>query len=122
MQKKILIVEDETFLAETLGMRLESMGYAIAYAENGKEALNKVAEDRPDLITMDYMMPEMNGVEATELIKQNASTADIPIIFLTAFAQAEDQQRAMAAGACDYVAKPFEVADLTAKIAKWIQG
>lgn len=118
----ILIVEDEVFLAETIGARLEFLGYQVAYAENGQEALEKLKSNLPDLILMDALMPVMDGFEATHLIKADPRLKNIPVVFLTALAGPGDKEKAIASGAEDYLVKPFEVADLISLIKKWAKN
>ncbi len=123
-KKNILIVEDEVFLAETIGARLEFLGYTVSYAENGQVALDKCSSENlkkvpVDLILMDALMPIMDGFEATRLIKANQ--AKIPIVFVTAMARPEDKEKACNVGADDYLAKPFEVSELITLIKKWLE-
>lgn len=120
-KKKIMIVEDQFFLAEMIRTRLEYMGYDTIYAENGARALELLQHGSPDLIIMDVMMPVMDGMEATKRIRVDGKNKDIPIIFLTARARHEDRQEAIDAGATDYLAKPFESNQLTAMVEKWLK-
>lgn len=121
MPKRILIVDDEYFLVETLRTRLEYAGYEILTAENGQEALALMDKEPVDLVIMDYMMPVMDGIEATKKIKANKKWKGIPVIFLTARARPEDRKAVYQAGAEDYLAKPFETDDLLAMIEKWLK-
>ncbi|PIR21602.1 MAG: hypothetical protein COV45_02350 [Deltaproteobacteria bacterium CG11_big_fil_rev_8_21_14_0_20_47_16] len=120
-KQKIMIVEDQFFLAEMIRTRLEFLGYDVIYAEHGARALELLQKDPVDLIIMDVMMPVMDGIEATKRIRTDKAIKDIPIIFLTARARAEDRQQAMDAGATDYIAKPFESSQLTAMVEKWLK-
>lgn len=120
LHKTVLIVEDEFFLAETIRARLEFLGYDVAYAENGEEALKLLRETRVDLVIMDVMMPVMDGYTATEKIKDDEKLKKIPVVFLTARAREEDRERAMASGADDYLAKPFRSEELMSMVEKWI--
>ena len=119
--KRILVVEDEYFLAEMLKMRFESLGYAVSCAENGAEALRVMETTPVNLIIMDLMMPVMDGIEATRQIKKNSKWKNIPILFLTARARPEDEKACYEGGADDYIAKPFETEILLSKVAKWMQ-
>lgn len=121
MPKKILIVEDEFYLAETIKARLEYAGYEVATAENGAEGLKFLGQGKPDLILMDVMMPVMDGWEATRRIKADPKLKQIPVIFLTARAQHEDHIKAHEVGGDDYLSKPFEADELMAMIKKWIE-
>ena len=119
-KKRILIVDDEYFLVETLKTRLEYAGYDVLTAENGADAVTTLEKEPVDLIVMDYMMPVMDGVEATKKIKANKKWKGVPIIFLTARARPEDRKTVYASGAEDYLSKPFETDDLLAMMEKWL--
>lgn len=120
-KKKIMIVEDQFFLAEMIRTRLEFLGYETAYAENGARALEVLQKEAVDLIIMDVMMPVMDGLEATKRIRTDNKLKDIPVIFLTARARSEDRQQVLDAGGSDYLAKPFESGQLTALVEKWLK-
>lgn len=117
---KILIVEDEYYLAEIIKARLEFEGYQAAIAEHGQAALDHLKKEPADIVLMDIMMPVMDGLEAAKKIKADTKLQKIPVIFLTARAQHEDHLKAHQAGGDDYISKPFEMEDLLAKIKKWI--
>lgn len=119
--KKVMIVEDQFFLAEMIRTRMEFLGYKTIYAEHGARALELLQKEPVDLVIMDVMMPVMDGIEATKRIRADRQLKDIPIIFLTARARAEDRQQAMEAGATDYIAKPFESSQLVSMVEKWIK-
>lgn len=118
-KKKILLVEDEFFLAETIRDRLQFMGFEMALVENGAEALACLQNTPVDLIVMDIMMPVMDGWEAAQKIKLDPRLKKIPIIFLSARARDEDKERAKKIGVEDYLIKPFENSELVALIEKW---
>lgn len=106
--KKILVVEDNLDNRRILVYRLKRMGnFEIVEASNGEEAVEMVGQERPDLIFMDLKMPVMDGWEATRRIRLLAEGRSIPIIALTAQAMVGDEQKALAAGCDDYVAKPI---------------
>ena len=106
--KRILVVEDNLDNRRILVYRLRRMGdFRIIEASNGQEALEAVATETPDLIFMDLKMPMMDGWEATRRIRAMAGGERIPIIALTAQAMAGDEEKALAAGCDDYVAKPI---------------
>ncbi len=121
-KKKILVAEDEYFLAETIKARLEFMGYEVVCVEDGVEALKVLKETRIHLVVMDYMMPLMDGIEATRQIKMDPKLRNIPIIFLSARARPEDQEKARKVGANDYLVKPFESQALISLIEKWLSS
>lgn len=106
--KKILVVEDNLDNRRILVYRLKRMGsFDIVEASNGEEAVHMVGQERPDLIFMDLKMPVMDGWEATRRIRLLPEGRSIPIIALTAQAMVGDEQKALAAGCDDYVAKPI---------------
>ncbi|MDO8527788.1 MAG: response regulator [Deltaproteobacteria bacterium] len=118
-KKKILIVDDEYYLTETLKLRLEFLGYEVLTAENGAESLEVLKANPVDLVVMDVLMPVMDGLEATAKIKKTDKTKKIPVLVLTAKAQPKDKAEAFAAGADDYLTKPFETDVFVSKVKKW---
>jgi len=116
MARKILIVDDEPELVALLEMSLGGEGYSIASAGSGAEALQKVLADRPDLILMDVMLPDVSGTRLTGQIKNDPRTSGIPVIMLTAKDSATDVIVGLNMGADDYVTKPFSTPVLAARI------
>jgi len=112
----ILVVEDTHINMQILERILTRSGYDTDSATNGIDALKRVAERRPDIILLDIVMPEMDGFEVCEELKAREETADIPIIFLTAKTASEDIVRGFEIGAVDYVTKPFNRAELLARV------
>lgn len=112
----ILVVDDEPINRSLIERRLEREGYRVLTAENGREAVDKTREERPDLVLLDVMMPLMDGLEACRMIKEDAATQDIPIIFLSARDETQTKVNALALGANDYVSKPFKVEELLARV------
>ncbi len=110
MQKKILIVEDEESLLKLESILLTTKGYLVQGATTGLAALEAVVAEPPDLILLDIMLPELDGFEVCERIKNNPETRDIPIILLTARKTSEDVARGDAVGADQYITKPFKSA------------
>jgi CheY-like chemotaxis protein len=108
MSKKILIVDDEPDIVRLLAARLRVNGYETVTAFNGSDGVEVALKEHPDLILLDILMPVMNGYQTLEKIKANESTKDIPVIMVSAKAQAEDKDMAKAKGAFDFVPKPFE--------------
>lgn len=104
----ILIADDEEDIKIILSMYLENTGFAVETAFDGLDAVERAKESKPDLILMDIMMPIIDGIEVTMKLKGAEETKDIPVVMLTAAAQSAMVDRAMAAGAADYIAKPFE--------------
>ncbi|MFH0924228.1 MAG: response regulator [bacterium] len=115
---KVLLVDDEPDFIETVDFFLKGSGFEVIIASNGKEALEKVQKERPDIILMDNMMPEMDGLEACRLIKADSSLKSIPIIMLTAKGQKQDVKDALEAGANNYIVKPFNLPELVERIKK----
>jgi two-component system alkaline phosphatase synthesis response regulator PhoP/two-component system response regulator VicR len=112
MPRKILAVDDERHIVRLVQINLEKEGYEVVTASTGREALEKVASENPDLIVMDVMMPEMDGFEALEKLKADPETANIPVIMLTAKAQDADVFSGWQKGADLYLTKPFNPAEL----------
>jgi CheY-like chemotaxis protein len=119
--RRILVVEDDVRNIFALSSVLEPMGGNIVIARNGREALTRLsATPMPDLVLMDIMMPEMDGIEAMQTIRRNPAMRDLPIIALTAKAMPDDQQRCLAAGANDYITKPIDIEKLVSLIRIWM--
>ncbi len=113
---KILIVDDEPDIRSVLKMALRSLKHEIIEASNGKEALAKLKESKPDLILMDVMMPEMDGVSAIREIRKKTANTALPIIVLSAVGEKDRWVEALESGANDYVPKPFDPKELFARI------
>jgi two-component system phosphate regulon response regulator PhoB len=116
VRPRVLIVEDETALVELLRYNLEQTGFLVSVAYDGEEALASVQEDPPDLILLDWMLPLMSGIEVCRQLRRQTTTANLPIIMLTARGEEGDRVRGLDAGADDYVAKPFSPTELIARI------
>jgi len=110
---KLLIVEDDTRLLEALRLHLGKAGYEIITAANGLEGLQKMYTHRPDLIVLDVMMPRMDGWETCRRIRE---MSDVPIIMLTALGQEDEKVKGLKLGADDYLAKPFGLKELEARV------
>lgn len=113
---KILLVEDNEMNRDMLSRRLVRRGFDLSLAMDGEEAVRLAGEVKPDLILMDMSLPIIDGWEATRRIKKNPSTAQIPIIALTAHALSGDREKALEAGCEDYDTKPIELDRLLAKM------
>ncbi len=116
MPAKILIVEDNELNRDMLSRRLQRRGYDICVAIDGQQGLESARTLMPDLILMDLSLPQMDGWEATRLLKSEPSTSRIPIIALTAHAMLSDRDKAFAAGCDEYDTKPVEFTRLLGKI------
>jgi two-component system alkaline phosphatase synthesis response regulator PhoP/two-component system response regulator VicR len=112
MAKKILAVDDERHIVRLVQINLVKEGYEVITASNGREALEKAKAEKPDLVVMDVMMPEMDGFEALEKMKADPETASIPVIMLTAKAQDADVFSGWQKGADLYLTKPFNPSEL----------
>jgi two-component system alkaline phosphatase synthesis response regulator PhoP len=110
--KKILAVDDEKHIVRLVQVNLERAGYTVVTASDGKEALEKVAEENPDLVVLDVMMPYMDGFEVLQNLRRNPSTRDIPVIMLTAKAQDADVFKGWQSGVDCYLTKPFNPMEL----------
>jgi len=118
---RILIVDDHEDNVELLRARLESWGYTTETATNGREALSKVEAEPPDLILLDVMMPEIDGIEVARRIKGNDSLPFIPIIMQTALDSTENKVEGLEAGADDYITKPIDFAELKARLTSMLR-
>jgi len=116
MSKCILVVEDQEDNRQILRDLLGNAGYELTEAENGEEAIAAVGRRRPDLILMDIQLPVMDGYEATRQIRTNPDLRSVPIIAVTSYALAGDEDKAFAAGCDGYVTKPYSPRDLLAKV------
>jgi two-component system phosphate regulon response regulator PhoB len=112
----ILVVEDEAPLLTLLRYNLEKQGFRVEEATDGQEALLRVAEAKPDLILLDWMLPTLSGIEVCRQIRRRPATRDLPIIMVTARTEEQDAVRALDIGADDYIAKPFAMEALLARI------
>jgi DNA-binding response OmpR family regulator len=115
-KEKILIVEDEKDIVKMLDYNLKKEGFRALSANNGEDGLDMARKEHPDLILLDLMLPEMDGLEVCKAIKNDTKTAHIPIIILTAKAQETDKIVGLELGADDYVTKPFSPKELIARI------
>jgi two-component system phosphate regulon response regulator PhoB len=112
----ILVVEDEAPLLTLLRYNLEKQGFRVEEAADGQEALLRVAEARPDLVLLDWMLPALSGIEVCRQLRRRPNTRDLPIIMVTARTEDQDAVRALDTGADDYIAKPFVMDALLARI------
>jgi GAF domain-containing protein/ActR/RegA family two-component response regulator len=108
----ILLAEDEDSIVSLLTDYLQSLGYRIAIAGNGFEALEQARQERPDLILMDVQMPGLDGLEATRRLRADANLSNVPVVMLTALAMSGDRERCLAVGATEYLSKPIDLMEL----------
>ena len=116
MTPLILVVEDEDALATLLEYNLDKEGYRVRLARDGEEALLLTAEEPPDLVILDWMLPKLSGIEVCRRLRAKAETRNLPVIMLTARAEESDRIRGLDTGADDYLVKPFSVSELSARI------
>lgn len=114
--KHILLVEDDAAIAKLVRFKLENNGFKVTTVRNGKEALNWLKGNRPELVLLDVMMPVMSGVETLEHMKDDETLKDIPVIMLSSKGQKAEIDRCLYLGAADYIVKPFSPADLLKRI------
>lgn len=119
--KKILIVDDEQDIVESLKFVLETEGYECYTAFNGDDGLKSAKEIVPDLILLDIMMPKMNGYKISRLLKFDNKYKDIPIIMLTARSQEEDKLIGEETGANEYITKPFDLDYVVSKVNQYLK-
>ena len=112
----VLIVEDESAQREVLKYNLAAEGFDVVMAENGDEALLLVQEEQPDLIVLDWMLPNVSGIEVCRRVKADPATRPIPIVMLSARGDEVDRVRGLETGADDYVVKPYSVVELMARL------
>lgn len=112
----VMVIEDEEALALLLKYNLEKEGYEVVWEPRGNKALAEIEKHCPSVILLDWMLPEMSGVEICKLIRSKPDIKNIPVIMLTAKGEEEDKIRGLSAGADDYVTKPFSVPELMARV------
>ncbi|HEX6926823.1 MAG TPA: response regulator [Longimicrobiaceae bacterium] len=114
----ILVAEDHLDSRDALKTLLEAVGYRVEVATDGRQAVTKAVEKHPALILMDMMMPEMDGFEATRMLRRRADMKDVPIVALTALDGA--RENVLAAGCDDYVTKPIDMPAFLEKLERWL--
>lgn len=116
MNNLVMVIEDEEALSMLLSYNLQKEGYQVATVKNGLNAVSEVEKQLPSVIILDWMLPEISGIEICKLIRSKPDIKNIPIIMLTAKSQEEDKIKGLSAGADDYVTKPFSVPELLARV------
>jgi DNA-binding response OmpR family regulator len=117
MAKRVLIVEDEANILLSLVFVLEQEGYEVRSATTGRDGLAEMTRERPDLVILDLMLPDVSGYEVCQQARRDPALADTPILVLTARAQEAERQKGLAVGATEYLTKPFRVAELRERVA-----
>ncbi len=118
----VLVADDDPDIVGLLRIRLEKAGYEVVSAADGEAAWDSVLERLPDLLVLDVSMPRLDGLELTRRLRGHAETARLPIIVLTAAVQAADAERALAAGATEYVKKPFSPKALVVRVEELLRS
>jgi two-component system phosphate regulon response regulator PhoB len=118
MKPAILVVDDEPDLLELMDTNLSAAGFAVLKASSGKDAMRQARQARPQLILLDLMLPELDGLEVCKMLRHDAATRSIPIIMLTARATEIDRVLGLELGADDYVTKPFSIRELVLRVKK----
>ncbi len=122
MAKAILVADDDPDILSSVSMSLETQGYTVYKAPNGREAVDLAKHHHPDLVLMDMMMPIVSGYEAAAELKADAATRDITIVGLSAKAMATDMERATDVGIDGYITKPFRIAQVLTVVESYLQG
>jgi CheY-like chemotaxis protein len=117
---KILVVENHADMREILVRIVDLMGFTVITSRNGKEAIEKALVEKPNLIVMDIMMPEISGWEATRILRGNPETRDVPVLAATVLFRPADLQMCISVGCNDYIVKPFTVKQLRRKIERLV--
>ena len=120
-KKKILVVDDEADLVETVRFPLEMEGFTVLVSYNGEDALNQARKEKPDLILLDLMLPKLDGYKVCRLLKFDEKYKHIPILMLTAKTQEKDKLLGKETGADEYITKPFDIAELMKKVKAYLQ-
>ncbi|MBE9635873.1 phosphate regulon transcriptional regulator PhoB [Salipiger mangrovisoli] len=115
-QPTVLVVEDEPAQREVLRYNLEAEGFRVAAAGNGEEALVLLEEENPDVVVLDWMLPNLSGIEVCRQIKTRSDTRSLPVIMLSARSEEVDRIRGLDTGADDYVVKPYSLRELMARV------
>src|SRR5574342_56406 len=116
MAEKILIIDDDLDTLRLVGLMLQRLGYQITAATNGQQGLEKALSDKPNLILLDIMMPEMDGYEVARRLRANPQTVDVPILMFTAKTQLDDKVAGFEVGADDYLTKPTHPSELQSHV------
>ena len=112
----VVVVDDDPDIRALVSMRLSKAGYAVTVESDGEAGLATALAERPDLVVLDWMMPGLSGIEVCRMLRDDPRTTDTAVLLLTARAQEEDIERGFAAGADDYLVKPFSVSELATRV------
>jgi two-component system alkaline phosphatase synthesis response regulator PhoP len=114
--KKVLVAEDDSDIRYLITYSLKYVGYEVVEVTNGRDAVTRAEQEQPDLILLDVRMPKLDGLEACVLLRTNAATREIPVVFLSARGQDAEVKRGLALGAEEYVVKPFAPEELLRRV------
>jgi DNA-binding response OmpR family regulator len=118
----VLVVDDDPVIQKLLEVNFAMEGYQVETASDGAEALAAIASQRPDVVVLDVMMPKVDGIEVVRRMKADATTASVPVLLLSARAQAKDVSDGLEAGADAYMTKPFDPVELLDRVASLLEG
>src|SRR5215472_5075336 len=121
VRSKILVVDDEPEAVELVEFNLKQAGFTVVTAADGADALNKARATSPNLVVLDLMLPEINGLEVCKMLRRDATTASVPVIMLTAKAAEIDRVLGLELGADDYITKPFSPRELVLRVKNILQ-
>jgi DNA-binding response OmpR family regulator len=121
VRKRILVVEDDMELVELLRFNLTNAGFLVLAATDGAQALRLARSETPDLVLLDLMLPELDGLSVCEILRRDEATSAIPVVMLTAMSNQLARAAGLGAGANDYITKPFKFKDLLERIAFQLQ-
>jgi two-component system response regulator RpaA len=113
---RILVIDDDIAIAELIKVNLDLLGHQVSTANDGMKGLALAQQNRPDLIVLDVMMPDLDGFTVCQRLRQNAATAGIPVLMLTALGMTKDKVKGFDSGADDYLTKPFEIPELQVRV------
>ena len=120
--QQVLVIEDEANILLSLRFVLEQAGYEVRTAASGREGLAELQRQRPDLLILDLMLPDVSGYELCQQVRADQELADIPVLVLTARAQQTERLKGIEVGATEYVTKPFRVSDLLGRVARLVEA
>lgn len=122
MSQFLLMAEDDPDIQIVARLALKKAGFRVEVVNNGRELIERVRKERPDVILLDWMMPEMNGPDTCAALKADPATADIPVVFMTAKSQGFERDRGLATGALGYIVKPFDALTLGDRVREILAG
>ncbi len=118
MPLKVLTVDDEPDVLELIRYHLAKAGYDVSFAITGRQALERINEDKPDLVLLDLMLPDIDGFGVCELLRRNPETANLPIIIVSAWGTPDSRTLGLELGALDYITKPFSPKELLYRVGR----